>query len=159
MFSRYLLAFGLACSSLFAGVTTVHVVDRTDVLGGKSFGSAGPYERVKAKAWFAVDPKLPQNGIINDLQYAPRNAGGLVEFQADIDLIKPRDPAKGNGTALVEISNRGGKGLLGMFNHARSSNDPQSNEEFGDNFLLERGYTLVWVGWQFDVPEIGRAHV
>ena len=153
MFLRFPFAFGLACSLLFGSVTTVHVVDRTDVLGGKSFGSAGPYERVKAKAWFAVDPKLPRNGIINDLRYAPRNAEGLVEFQADIDVIKPRDSAKGNGTALLEISNRGNKGLLAMFNHARRSNDPQSAEEFGDKFLLERGYTLVWVGWQFDVPE------
>ena len=53
--------------------------------------------------------------------------------------MKPRDSAKGNGTALFEISNRGGKALLGTF-------------QAGDNFLLEHGFTLVWVGWEFDVP-------
>jgi alpha/beta hydrolase family protein len=53
---------------------------------------------------------------------------------------------------LFEVSNRGRKGLLGMFDRAAGSLDPKADKEFGDRFLLEQGYTLVWLGWQFDVP-------
>ncbi len=125
------------CALVFAGasfgaVTSVELVERTDYPGL-------PYEHIVAKVHFAVDPKLPANRIIADIDLAPRNAQGLVEFSADLDVLKPRDSAKGNGTALFEISNRGGKALLGTF-------------QAGDNFLLEHGFTLVWVGWEFDVP-------
>ena len=61
-------------------------------------------------------------------------------------------PARGNGTVLYEVSNRGGKGMVGFFNFAAGGVDPQTAEQFGDGFLLENGFTLLWVGWQFDVP-------
>jgi hypothetical protein len=141
----------LACVS-FAAVDRVELVERTDVLQGAIFGDAGPYERIVAKVYFAVDPKLAPNRIIADIDLAPRNAEGKVEFSADLYVLKPRDPAKGNGTALVEISNRGGKGLLGMFDLASGSTDPRNPPDFGDRFLLEQGFTLVWIGWEFDVP-------
>ena len=122
------------------------------MLAGEPFGKSGPYERIVAKAHFAVDPKLPQNSTIRDLNLAPRNEADLVEFTADIYVLKPRDPSKGNGTALLEVSNRGGKGLLSSFNLAAGSADPKTEAHFGDGLLLEEGYTLVWVGWQWDVP-------
>ena len=66
---------------------------------------------------------------------------------------KPRDPDNGNGAVLYEVSNRGRKGMLAMYNRATSSQPiPGPAAEFGDNFLLERGFTLIWLGWQFDVP-------
>ena len=136
----------------FAAVTRIEVMERADVLDGASFGSVGPYERISAKAFFAVDPKLAPNRIIADIDLAPRTPDGKVEFSADLYILKPRDSAKGNGTALLEISNRGGKGLLNMFDLAQGSQDPRTPAEFGDNFLLEQGYTLVWIGWEFDVP-------
>lgn len=135
-----------------AAVTRVEVVDRTDVLSGESMGPAGAYERIVAKAYFAVDPKLGPNRIIADVGLAPRNEQGLVEFSADVYVLKPRDSRKGNGTALVEISNRGGKGLLLTFNFGTGSRDPMAPPDFGDRFLLKQGFTLVWVGWEFDVP-------
>jgi hypothetical protein len=136
----------------FAAVTRVEIVDRSDVLGGASFGTVGPYERITGKIYFAVDPKLAPNRSIADIDLAPRNTQGKVEFSADLYIMKPRDPLKGNGTALVEVSNRGGKGLLNMFDLAAPSLDPKTPVEFGDNFLLKRGFMLVWVGWEFDLP-------
>lgn len=133
-----ILFFVVAAAS--AAVTSVELVDRTDVMDGASYGTAGPYECVVAKVHFAVDPKAEANRIIADIDLAPRNEEGMVEFSADLYVLKPRDSAKGNGTALVEISNRGGKGLPGTFDQ---------------NFLLEHGFTLVWVGWEFDVPATG----
>ena len=126
-----------ACSVVLAwtawgAVTSIELVERSD------YGN-GPYEKIVAKVHFAIDPKLGPNRIIADIDLAPRNEQGQVEFSADLFVLKPWDSAKGNGTALVEISNRGGRGLSGMF-------------ESGDNFLLAHGFTLVWVGWEFDVP-------
>ncbi len=42
--------------------------------------------------------------------------------------------------------------MLGFFNFAQGNLDPSTAEQFGDGFLLERGFTLLWVGWQFDPP-------
>jgi Alpha/beta hydrolase domain len=137
---------------LTAGVQEVKVIERGDVLHGHLFGKAGPYEAIKGRVKFAVDPKLGPNRIITDIDLAPRNKAGLVEFEADLFVLKPRDPAKGNGTALLEISNRGGKGLLGTFDFARGALDLNSPDAFGDGFLLEQGYTLVWIGWECDIP-------
>ncbi len=142
----------MAMPLLRAEVTWVHLVERSDVLGGRAFGNAGAYERVIAKAHFALDVKSPRNLAIRDLGLAPRNAQGQVEFTADLYVLKPRDPKRGNGTLLFEVSNRGGKGMLARFMYARGAQDPRSEEEFGDCRLLEQGYTLAWVGWQWDVP-------
>ncbi len=151
------LIFALTCTS-FAAVKSIEVIERSDVLDSAAFGAAGPYERILAKAHFAIDPKLAPNRIIADIDLAPRNEAGEVEFSAELYILKPRDSAKGNGTAVVEISNRGGKGLLSMFDFAselarlQGSTDPRAQADFGDNFLLEHGFTMVWIGWEFDIP-------
>ena len=109
---------------------------------------------------FAVDPRNSANRVIADLDKAPRNASGLVEFSSDFYLLKPKDAARGNGTLLYEVSNRGGKGMLGFFNFATGSLDPAKAAEFGDGFLLSQGFALLWVGWQFDPPmREGLVHV
>jgi hypothetical protein len=149
MLSRAIVLM-MAASLLPAAVKQIHLVERSDVPGFA-------YERVVAKAHFAVDPKLPANRIIRDIDLAPRNAEGLVEFSADLFVLKPRNPAEGNGTILFEVSNRGNKGLLSMFNFARSGRDPRTKEDFGDGYLLQQGYTLVWVGWQADVLDDANA--
>src|ERR1700736_6249359 len=156
MLRRAVLNLLLLSATSFAALTRIELVERTDVLDGAPQGQAGGYERIVAKAHFAVDPKLPANRVIADIDLAPRNAEGLVEFSADLYLLKPRDSAKGNGTALVEISNRGGKGLLTMFDYAAASTDPHMAQEFGDGFLLQQGFTLVWVGWEFDLPSAAK---
>ncbi len=152
-----LLSLCLLPLLLSAAVSKVHLVERGDVLDGRAFGSAGPYERVYARAYFNVDPALSANRIVRDLDKAKRNEAGLVSFSADVFVLKPRDPALGNGTILFEVSNRGGKGLSGMFQSSTAAlahqgpaaNDPKA---YGDQWLLAQGYTLVWVGWQWDVP-------
>ncbi len=140
-----------------AALTRVYVMERSDVLGGKPLGPAGAYERIIAKAQFELDPKLPANRAIRDLELAPRNERGMVEFTADLYVLKPMDPAKGNGTLLFEVSNRGGKGMLGRFQYAAGSNDPRTEAQFGDLSLMKQGYTLAWLGWQWDVPQRGEA--
>lgn len=138
-----------------AEVARIEITRREPVLGGRPFGIAGPYEKLVGRVWFAVDPRHPRNAAIADLARAPRNERGEVEFSADLYVLRPVDSTRGNRTALVEIANRGGKQLLTFFSTAQGSPDPTDSAHFGDRFLLERGYTLVWVGWQFDVPEQG----
>jgi hypothetical protein len=88
-----------------------------------------------------------------DLDKAPRNAQGEVEFSADLYLFKPKDMNKGNNAVLFEVSNRGGRGILRLVNGGNSSD---ANAEIGDGFLLREGYTIAWLGWQFDVADQGQ---
>jgi hypothetical protein len=155
MVSRVLAAILLVCFTSIPAVAEVVRIDvqsRADLVGGKPFGAAGAYEKLSGRIYFEVDPANDANKIIADIDNAPRNARGRVEFSADFYLIKPKRIEQGNGTVLYEVSNRGGKGLLGFYNHAAGSLDPASEREMGDGFLMRQGFTLLWVGWQFDVP-------
>jgi len=134
-----------------AELTRVEVGTREDVLGGKAFGSAGAYEKIRGVAHFAVDPRNPRNAGIANLDKAPRNGAGRVEFQADLIVIKPKDPSRGNGVVFFDIVNRGRFRLLSQFSRAEGVDDPTTGAHFGDEWLLRQGYTLVAVGWQFDV--------
>jgi alpha/beta hydrolase family protein len=141
----------LASSPASARVVRVEIATRADVAGGKAFGDAGPYEKIVGRVFFAVSPGAPQNRRVVDLDRAPRNAGGEVEFSADLFLLKPKDMARSNGALLLEISNRGGKGILSIVNGGRPGLDPSDEADFGDGFLMRRGFVVAWLGWQFDV--------
>ena len=134
---RRLLGIVLLCA-LTAGaeVHQTYFVERTDVLDGRSLGSAGPYERIIANVIFRLDPSNEANKIITDIDLAPRNEEGLVEFSADLYVLKPRDPRRGNGTMLFDVLNRGRKVMLGAFNRAPSSLDPRTDAELGDGVRL-----------------------
>lgn len=138
-------------SPTWADVTRVAITSRTVVANGQWFGAAGPYEKVAGTVFFELDPADPHNKAIADIDLAPRNARGRVEFSADLFILTPQDPARASGSVLFEISNRGGKGLLTTFNRATASTDPMQPEHFGDGLLMRNGFTLVWVGWEFDV--------
>jgi len=142
----------LTTSDLRAEVTKVTIATRAIVAEGHAFGQVGPYEKLTGSIEFAIDPADKRNAKIVDLEHAARGADGRVHFSADLYVLRPVDEAKGNGALLFEIANRGRKGLLGRFNRgAAASQDPSALADFGDGFLMKEGYTLVWVGWQFDV--------
>lgn len=145
---KFLVTFGwllLASSSaLWGEVTRVEISQRVDL------GSTG-YEKITGKIHFAIDPKNARNIAIVDLELAPVTSAGRVEFSADLFVLKPKDARAGNGAALLEISNRGGRGLVTGFNRG-GKGDPATDADVGDGFLLKQGFTLVSVGWEFDVP-------
>jgi hypothetical protein len=141
-----------------AGISEARVVrlriERSEVvLNGRAWGAAGPYEKLVGKVDFGFDPKLQRNDIIVDLKLAPRDARGEVEASADFFMLKPVDPRKGNGRLFYEVGNRGGKSLLATFQKAAGSPDPTTEAQFGDGALMRQGFTLLWMGWQWDVPE------
>ena len=84
----------------------------------RAFGATGTYEQVDGIAHFAVDPTHAVNQGIVDLALAPRNAKGLVEFEADLSIVMPVDGNKGNGRAIVELPNRGRRRVVAMLNRA-----------------------------------------
>jgi hypothetical protein len=135
-----------------AELVRIEVRTRADVAGGKPFGATGPYEKLAGRVYFEVDPALAPNRIITDIDKAPKNARGRVEFSSDFFLLKPKQIERGNGTLLYEVSNRGGKGMLAFYNQATGSLDPTTDAQMGDGFLMQQGFTLLWVGWQFDPP-------
>jgi len=134
-----------AAASASAEVRRVIVSTRQEVLGGD-------YEKLDGTVELELDPTHPANAAIVDLDRAPRNARGRVEASADFMVLRPRRPPARGATALLEVSNRGGKALLPYFNRAAWSLDPSTAEDFGDRFLMRLNLTLIWVGWQFDVP-------
>ena len=142
-----------AVSTASAEVVRVEVERRDDIADGGSYGLAGAYERVAGRIHYAVDPANAANGVITDIDYAPTDDAGRVEFSADFVLVKPKDVSAGNGAVFFEVANRGRIGALGRFNRAPASPDPLSAADFGDGFLLEEGFTLLWVGWQHDTPQ------
>lgn len=85
-----------------------------------------------------------------DLDKAPRNDQGLVEFSSYLCILKPRELERGNHCLLFDFGNRGNKRALVMFNDApaKRCNDPQTLEDAGTSFLMRRGYSVVWTAWE-----------
>ena len=133
-------------------VVRVEVDRRTTILDGETFGAYGAYELIEGRVYFAFDPANPMNDRIVDLELAPRDANGDVRAWANVVVLQPVDAEKRRGVALVEVSNRGGKFTLPYFNHATASLDPSDPDAFGDGLVMRQGLTVVWVGWQWDVP-------
>jgi hypothetical protein len=109
-----------------------------------------------------VDPRDPLNALIVNLDKAPRNAGGLVEFTAPFFILKPADISRGNHKILYGINNRGNKQTLGYFNYVPAGsgiNDPLTAADAGDGFLMRLGYTIVDAGWRGDVANLPGSNV
>ncbi len=143
-----MLGLVVSPATAHAHVTDVVFTSCIDVLEGQLFGDTGPYEKCVGKIYFALDPEGPRNQGIVDLDKAPLNASGEVEFSADLFVLRPKDPSRGNGVLFFDVVNRGNKLLLGRFNLAQGSVDPTTEAHFGDGFLMREGYTLVAVGWE-----------
>ena len=131
--------------------------DREAFAQGEYFGDTGPYERIAGEIEFAVDPESEGYSMIVDLEHAPRNDRGLVEFATDFYILRPADLERGNRRLLYDVNNRGALRMLQFFNDAAHSNMPSTREHAGNGFLMRRGYSMVWSGWQGDIlPGDGR---
>src|SRR5271155_1603015 len=137
-----LAAAALLTPRLDARITRI-VIDHQEspAYEGQSFGEAGRYERLTGHAYGELDPKDPLNAIITDLQLAPRNARGMVEYSATFLLVKPVDMARASGVLLYEVPNRGGAALV------RLSTNPGAIADY-----MRRGHVVLTSGWQGDIP-------
>ena len=148
-----ILVFSAAVPTANGEVVRIAVEERGEVASGARYGLAGGYEKLRGRIDFEIDPDAPVNAAVADIGLAPTGPDGRVAFSADFFVLKPKRAARGNGTILLEVSNRGGKGMLQMLSRAAPSRDPETAAELGDGFLLRNGFTLLWVGWQLDVPD------
>src|ERR1022692_3765412 len=143
-----LLAFAfLVASTAQAEVVSLQIVKRELFACGQAFGDVGSYDQITAVARFAIDPKDARNRLIVDLDLAPKNSDGKVEFASDVVILAPKDVAKGNGAIFYDVNNRGNKLALGMFNRPPGGPGPSAKNPAGDGFLMRMGYTVVWSGW------------
>ncbi len=147
-----LTACFLLTPTIHADVEHVEIDSVSVVANGQTFGEAGAFEVLRGRIYFGLDPEAPANSAIVDLNLAPRNAEGEVQSWGDLLVLRPVEAARRNGSALLEVSNRGGLASLRYFQGAQASLQPQGSEHFGDGLLMRQGLTMIWVGWQFDVP-------
>jgi Alpha/beta hydrolase domain len=153
------LLAGVLTASAEARITRIEIVKVEPAFGGQSFGTAGAFEHVFARAHGELDPSLPANSIIQDLGLAPRNARGMVEYTSDVEMLRPADPATSNRILLFDVINRGNKVVQRLYDADVPPNVTDNNAlaAAGDGWLQRQGYTLVWFGWQADVlPGGGR---
>lgn len=103
-----LAAVVLSAACLEARVVRIVVEHReSPAFGGQVFGKAGLYEVLSGHFFGEIDPKDSRNAILTDIQFAPRNARGMVEYSATFALSKPIDMSKSNGVLYYSVSNRG----------------------------------------------------
>ena len=157
---RLLVAFVLAASSVpLAPPAEAHITrividparSESPTFEGRTFGPdgrVGPYEKLRGKAFGEVDPDDPRNAVITDLELAPRNARGKVEYSMDIFILKPVDLTKGNHKLFLDFNNRGEMRMAAL-NDAPASNNPTKAAQAGTGFVMNLGYTIVGNGWDF----------
>lgn len=135
----------------------VEITRAEPAFGGLSFEETGPYLKIVGRAFGKVDPTHPLNSGIVDIARAPTDAAGLVAYECAFCLLMPEDLRRGNGALLYDVVNRGNKVALHCFNDAprdresalaMSVNDPSLPVDAGNGFLMRKGFTILWSGWQ-----------
>src|ERR1700681_683521 len=143
-----------ACAAVpaHAGVKKVQITAKeSPTFGRYSWTGVGQYEKIVGKAFGELDPKDPKNAVIVDLQLAPKNAAGKVEYSFDFYILKPIDLAKGNHKMMYEPPNRGRKTITAL-NRGVGGNDPGSVKDaslLANSFLMPQGYSISFSGWDF----------
>ncbi|MDA1227494.1 MAG: alpha/beta hydrolase domain-containing protein [Chloroflexi bacterium] len=132
-------------------VIEMEITKQFPYAGGESYGKVGPYQQIEGTLHYAVDPLNDANKAIVDLELAPRDADGNVRFSADFVMLQPEDLERGNGSLLYDVVNRGRKTVTN-FNSSPRSFDPTAPIHPGNGFLMRQGYTVLFGGWQADVP-------
>jgi hypothetical protein len=138
-------------------VTGLDILSRDAYEGGRTWGDVGAYERIDAVVHYAVSPGHPSNRGVVDLELAERGEDGLVHFSGDLTILRPIEAAAGNRALLLQVPNRGRR-LLGRFHMSEGEKGDDGAILPGDGFLFRHGWTIVWAGWQWDVPVTPERH-
>jgi hypothetical protein len=152
-FVSTMLAAALLSGSALARVTGFEIKASRPAFEGKVFGNVGPYERIDAIATFAIDPKSPRLRKIVDIDKAPVNASGEVVLSTEVSILTPSGAAERSPFLFYEVPNRGRNLSFTLLNRGASTNVPSTAADAGDGFLMNRGDTVVWSGWQSDLAD------
>jgi hypothetical protein len=121
-------------------------VVRLEITSKTSYGTFRQGEYV---LWTGrVHGELAPNEAIPDIDKPRRNERGKVEYASDIMLLMPADPAKGNGTLLVDVPNRGRVYGIALYNGPHGEPFNSGNIQQGTGFLEDRGFALAEVQWE-----------
>jgi len=131
-------------------VVGLDITKQSPFADGETFGDVGSYELLEGTVHFSVDPENARNRPINDLDLAPRDSSGKVWFSSDFAILQPTEQQRGNHRILFDVVNRGRKTALSL--NGVPTADPTAPLASGNGFLMRYGYTVVWCGWQADVP-------
>jgi len=151
------IALALAAGTVLTGpvaearITRI-VIDSTrsqsPTFEGRAFGAVGQYEKLRGTAFGELNPLDRHNAIITDIELAPRNGSGMVEYSTDIFILKPINLRNGNHRLFIDFNNRG-QMRLGRLNDVDLSNNPTKASDAGTGFVMNLGYTVVSMGWDF----------
>lgn len=156
-------------------IRDIEITERAVILGGKTYGDVGAYEKIKGFVNFEFDPDNPANKAIVDLDKAPLNERGRVEARSNFYVLQAVNAEHRAGLAMVEVVNRGNKTLFNKLNrwvpkteHVETNkkgsvrggiplevgsmpHDPDSEDLFGDFWIMKKGFSVIWVGWEADI--------
>ena len=134
-------------------VERIDITHQAPYADGQAFGDAGPFELIRARLQYAVNPTLEDHQRITDLDCAPRGPDGCVRFSGDLVLMRPQDPSSGNGALVIDVPNRGRSLLPGALNRSQELSfiDPLHP---GDGFLFRHGFSVASVAWQWNTPDM-----
>src|SRR5688572_18943000 len=147
-----LALLSLAISSVEARITRIEITQvESPTFGGYSWPGVGQYEKLVGKAYGEVNPTDRRNAVIVDIEHAPVNSGGNVEYAFNFYILKPINLKNGNRRVMYEPPNRGGKTWTALARVTGGGDDPGTITNpavLANAFLMPRGYTMVWSGWE-----------
>ena len=138
-------------------VSSLEINEDRLIANGKEFGKTGQYREIIGIAKFSLDPNEDYNKKITDVEKIPLNEQGLIEYSSDFHIIFPNDISKSNRKIIYDVNNRGTKVMLSSFNSGSRGAmvaGVAPDDDLGNGFLMQQGYTLVWSGWSHDAPPI-----
>ena len=151
--SRHTTCLNLLGVALLAGLTApaaarltaINTMSVEPFANAVAFGESGAYERVRGSFKGEIDPADPRHKVIVNLDKAPRNAQGRVEYEADFFILRPIDAARGTHKLIYDVTNRGRKVIHwrlmdGKPKSVAAANDPKNREDAGNGLFLRRGY-------------------
>lgn len=150
-------AAALVSNPACARITRIEITaTQSPTFQGQTFATVGSYEKLRGRAYGEIDPADNTDEKIVDIENAPRNAAGKVEYSLDFLVIRPVDAAQANRRVFYELTNRGTILSLRVMDAAPSfNNDPTSAADAGYGSLLRQGYTLLFSGWESTAPAGG----
>jgi hypothetical protein len=137
-----LLAFSGVAAPSDARITRIQITRvESPTFQGTAFGASGAYEKLVGRVFGEVDPADFQDRKVVDVEFAPRNANGKVEYANDFMILRPIDPTRANGRLFYELTNRGTVLSLGVLNGAPILNDPTLAAHADQRLLLDEDVT------------------
>ena len=122
-------------------------VTRVETSSMSAYGTfkAGEYNRWELRVFGELSP---QAEAIPDLEKAPRNANGMVDYSTRVTLLAPSIAARGNGALLIDIPNRGRAIASSLYNSPRNVSVPLGSFDPGTGFLQDYGFMVAAVSWE-----------